>query len=282
MFSRRTNCIHVEEQGALILEISPDPICAGIQPQHVAALVERVGRDRAAGDILSGGTNAVALKFCRVIGIESDGWVKGCLGLPSRQDGRDDFLEGNIRQRSLEDIWHDADAFSYNRKFQMSMLNGFCAQCEYARICRGGCRWTVSTAGRGFDNPYCHYRVIKEQQARLRKASSTGLKAASAFLAAALAAAGCKKGSQVELFADSGIHDAGEDAAMKYDAGDENACTMDYSDPDASGSDAGCKADCSADCATDCDTDCTTDCSYDCQMDYCDYCPDDPTSSSFY
>lgn len=27
------------------------------------------------------------------------------------------FIEGNLRERSLYEIWNDKDAFSYNRKF---------------------------------------------------------------------------------------------------------------------------------------------------------------------
>jgi len=220
---------------------------------------------------------------CRVIGIESDGWIKGCLSLPSRMDGRDDFLEGNIRDRSLKDIWHDPDAFAYNRRFTPSMLEGFCAECEYGRICRGGCRWTVSTAGGGIDNPYCHYRVIQEEKARLKKASGAGLKAASAFLAAALAAAGCQKAQQGEFPYDSGINDAGSDSGKKMDSGQSEECTMEYSDPDSSIEDAGRRdSGCFAECATDCPTDCMTDCNTECNMDYCDYCMDNPTSSSFY
>jgi radical SAM protein with 4Fe4S-binding SPASM domain len=96
---------------------------------------------------------------CQVIGIESNGNVKGCLSLPSARHGKDVFLEGNLRGESLESIWTREDAFSFNRKFSESQLAGFCGVCRYRDICRGGCAWTAysHTANR-FDNPYCFYR----------------------------------------------------------------------------------------------------------------------------
>jgi hypothetical protein len=40
---------------------------------------------------------------CQVIGIESDGNVKGCLSLPSSKHGKDLFSEGSLREQSLPD-----------------------------------------------------------------------------------------------------------------------------------------------------------------------------------
>lgn len=69
------------------------------------------------------------------IGIDSVGNVRGC---ESMYDER--FIEGNLRERSLRDIWEDENAFAYNRKFKPSMLTGECAKCKYGDICAGGCR----------------------------------------------------------------------------------------------------------------------------------------------
>jgi radical SAM protein with 4Fe4S-binding SPASM domain len=80
-----------------------------------------------------------------VLGIESHGDVKGCLSLPSELNGRSDFIEGNVRDRSLVEIWHDPDAFAYNRRFRPEHLQGPCAGCEFGEICRGGC--TFSSVG---------------------------------------------------------------------------------------------------------------------------------------
>lgn len=42
---------------------------------------------------------------CKAVAIESNGDVKGCLSLQNER-----FIEGNIRERSLKDIWTDKKA----------------------------------------------------------------------------------------------------------------------------------------------------------------------------
>jgi radical SAM protein with 4Fe4S-binding SPASM domain len=109
---------------------------------------------------------------CSVIGIESNGNIKGCLSLPSAMNGVDQFIEGNIRQRSLREIWESPDAFAYNRKFKVEQLGGFCRTCEYAEICRGGCSWTSFAHTRGQrDNPYCYHRQLELKKQRDAEAS---------------------------------------------------------------------------------------------------------------
>ena len=94
-----------------------------------------------------------------MIGIESNGNVKGCLSLPSARHGKDVFLEGNLREHSLQEIWTRPGAFAYNRDFKLEQLAGFCAVCRYRDICRGGCSWTAySHTQSRFNNPYCFYR----------------------------------------------------------------------------------------------------------------------------
>ena len=96
---------------------------------------------------------------CQVIGIESNGNVKGCLSLPSAMHGRDVFVEGNLVETSLHDVWCRPGAFAFNRDFTIEQLDGFCAVCRYRDICRGGCAWTAYSHTRNrFDNPYCFYR----------------------------------------------------------------------------------------------------------------------------
>jgi len=84
------------------------------------------------------------------MGIQSDGGVKGCMSLP------DGFVEGNIREKSIADIWNDLNSFSYNRNFKKEDLNGECKDCKHGRRCRGGCL-TVSTSltGKPHCDPYC-------------------------------------------------------------------------------------------------------------------------------
>jgi radical SAM protein with 4Fe4S-binding SPASM domain len=104
---------------------------------------------------------------CSVIGIESNGNIKGCLSLPSAMNNVDAFVEGNIRQQPLAEIWNRPGAFSYNRDFSIEKMQGFCRTCDYAEICRGGCAWTAfSHTGSRLDNPYCYYRQMKLKEQR--------------------------------------------------------------------------------------------------------------------
>ena len=95
----------------------------------------------------------------QVIGIESNGNIKGCLSLPSARHEKDLFTEGNLRDESLHELWCRQDAFAFNREFTEDQLGGFCSVCRYRDICRGGCAWTAYSHTRNrFDNPYCFYR----------------------------------------------------------------------------------------------------------------------------
>ncbi len=85
------------------------------------------------------------------IGIDSIGNVRGC---ESMYDDR--FIEGNIRDKSLEKIWNDPDGFSYNRKFSVMQLTGSCAQCKYGIFCGGGCRsYNYFVHGNMYEAPFC-------------------------------------------------------------------------------------------------------------------------------
>ena len=89
-----------------------------------------------------------------LVGIDADGAVKGCLSLPRV------FVEGNIREESLKEIWEDPQRFKYNRYFSPDMLKGNCKGCPKAIPCRAGCTVTAySSTGDKFDNPYCLFRV---------------------------------------------------------------------------------------------------------------------------
>ena len=85
------------------------------------------------------------------IGIDSVGNVRGC---ESMYDPH--FTEGNLRERSLRNIWEDPDAFAYNRKFDESMLTGPCAECELGGFCAGGCRsYNYFVHGKLYEAPRC-------------------------------------------------------------------------------------------------------------------------------
>ena len=95
----------------------------------------------------------------QALGIESNGNIKACLALPSELHGGDSFVAGNLRDTNLKTLWHDPDAFSFNRVFSRAQLRSFCAVCRYGDICRAGCAWTaLSHTGCRNDNPYCFYR----------------------------------------------------------------------------------------------------------------------------
>lgn len=94
---------------------------------------------------------------CKAVAIESNGNVKGCLSLQN-----DYFIEGNIRERSLTEIWNDNNSFQYNRNFDLDTLTGDCKTCKYGSICRGGCTTLAyNTSGKIGENKYCLYRLEK-------------------------------------------------------------------------------------------------------------------------
>lgn len=100
-----------------------------------------------------------------VLGIEADGTIKGCPSL--RTVG---YAGGNVRDLSLEDIWHGSEEIHFGRLRSVSDLWGFCRSCYYADVCRGGCTWTAdSLFGRPGNNPYCHHRVLELERRGLRE-----------------------------------------------------------------------------------------------------------------
>lgn len=92
------------------------------------------------------------------IGIESDGTIKGCLSMQA-----DIYREGNIREKSLKEIWENPDGFAYNRRFDLSLLGGICAECKYGAVCRGGCSEKAMTyTGQLHAQPFCLYDMEKK------------------------------------------------------------------------------------------------------------------------
>ncbi|MBP5781395.1 MAG: SPASM domain-containing protein, partial [Clostridia bacterium] len=85
------------------------------------------------------------------IGIDSKGNVSGC---ESMRDPS--FIEGNLREKSLAEIWYSPDSFKYNRNFDESMLKGKCADCPEGPYCAGGCRsYNFFTSGSLYESRYC-------------------------------------------------------------------------------------------------------------------------------
>jgi radical SAM protein with 4Fe4S-binding SPASM domain len=70
------------------------------------------------------------------------------------------YAGGNVREMSIEDIWHNAPEMHFGRLRGKDDMWGFCRTCYYADVCRAGCTWTShSLLGRPGNNPYCHHRV---------------------------------------------------------------------------------------------------------------------------
>jgi radical SAM protein with 4Fe4S-binding SPASM domain len=100
-----------------------------------------------------------------VLGIESDGAVKGCPSLQTRH-----YVGGNLRERSLAAIWKDSPELAFNRARTVADLWGFCRTCDFAADCLGGCTFTAhSLLGRPGNNPYCHYRARTHARRGLRE-----------------------------------------------------------------------------------------------------------------
>jgi radical SAM protein with 4Fe4S-binding SPASM domain len=66
------------------------------------------------------------------------------------------FNEGNLRERTLRDIWDDPRAFAYNRQFRTDLLSGKCASCAHGAVCAAGCRsYNWFAGGKLYESPLC-------------------------------------------------------------------------------------------------------------------------------
>lgn len=107
----------------------------------------------------------------RVMGIESDGSVKGCPSLQSYA-----YVGGNLREKPLADIWNEAPELGFTRRRTTEDLWGFCRTCPFAEVCMGGCSFTAHALfGRPGNNPYCHFRArtLASQKKRERLVPTT-------------------------------------------------------------------------------------------------------------
>ncbi len=90
-----------------------------------------------------------------VMGIESDGGVKGCPSLQSHA-----YVGGRVREKKLQSIWDSSSRMAFARKRTVEDLWGFCRTCAFASVCMGGCSFTAHALfGRPGNNPYCHHRA---------------------------------------------------------------------------------------------------------------------------
>ena len=175
---------------------------------------------------------------CQAIGIQADGGIKGCLSLQPRAGEEDRFLEGNVREAALRDIWLRPGAFSYNREFSVDQLTGQCADCSYAAICRGGatCVAHAYTGEVGCD-PMCFHAASLAAAGKRKRAWAHAAAATAAAMALALGG-GCSS-------AHAPHDDGGTDSDLADDGGADAG--------DAAGGDADADVDADADADTDTD-----------------------------
>ena len=120
------------------------------------------------------------------------------------------FVEGNIREESLADIWYKPGAFAYNREWSIDDLEGFCKTCRHVMRCRGGCRGKMVASGGGVENTMCVHRIACEEGHRKRVAQVAAVALASVLGGTATA---CQD-------SDDDPGDAGDTAEL--DAGDDS------------------------------------------------------------
>lgn len=90
----------------------------------------------------------------RGFGLLQNGDIIGCTSVRDKE-----FIEGNIRERSLRAIWTDKNAFRWRRDMRKEQLSGECKRCTYGSKCLGGCantRLTMEGSIYG-ENKYCSY-----------------------------------------------------------------------------------------------------------------------------
>jgi radical SAM protein with 4Fe4S-binding SPASM domain len=123
----------------------------------------------------TGGAQRSCWKGCqagmKVLGIEANGNVKGCLSLQAhRNEASDPFVEGNLQRESLASIWFKAGSFAYNRELDVHTLEGVCRRCTYAELCRGGARCVAAATGSVLaEAQYCYHRLAQQQQRSTRR-----------------------------------------------------------------------------------------------------------------
>ncbi|MCB9749199.1 MAG: radical SAM protein [Myxococcales bacterium] len=99
------------------------------------------------------------------IGIESNGAIKPCPSL-----GGDVNIGGNIRDYTLDHLWHNTAQLSGLRQRTRADLWGYCHGCYYADVCLAGCTAVSEPVmGRPGNNPFCHHRAVEMDRAGLRE-----------------------------------------------------------------------------------------------------------------
>ena len=89
-----------------------------------------------------------------VLGLESDGRLKGCPSLDTSV-----FAGGKITEKPLDELMQEPAVRQLVGR-TVEDLWGYCKSCYYNDMCLGGCSWTAqSVMGRAGNNPYCFHRA---------------------------------------------------------------------------------------------------------------------------
>jgi radical SAM protein with 4Fe4S-binding SPASM domain len=176
----------------------------------------------------------------RALGIESDGGIKGCLSLQASLEecvGGDPFREGDIRTRSLADIWFDPHSFAFSRWQAAEDLSGECRTCRYARRCRGGAKCVAAAfTGRLGEDPYCYHRMSalaaaasgRENAARRQERSAFSRAATAAAMTVGMGLSGvCLGGCMERAIGNADLEREGADAGL-YEPDAEPPVAEDY------------------------------------------------------
>ena len=95
-----------------------------------------------------------------LVGVRANGDVLPCLSLGSR------FVEGNLRDRPLVELWRDPAAFAAFRN-KSGALTGKCAGCAFAERCRAGCSaMAMSQTGTLTETTFCVRQLEQERIVR--------------------------------------------------------------------------------------------------------------------
>ena len=90
-----------------------------------------------------------------VLGIRSNGSVLGCLAI-----NNGGLTEGNIRERSVAEIWNAPGSFGYTRRFKTADAGPNCTDCGHLGRCKGGCNeMSLMKSGALHNDPYCFYNI---------------------------------------------------------------------------------------------------------------------------
>lgn len=141
----------------------------------VVGIADNIGYFTSSEGYLRGNLSGMAVfRGCQAgrsaIGIDSVGNVRGCESMYDEV-----FNEGNLRAKTLREIWEAPDAFSYNRGFGAGMLTGSCARCEYGSLCAGGCRsYNYFSHGKLYEAPRCAKRERDSSAANVCCLRKTG------------------------------------------------------------------------------------------------------------